>query len=352
MLEALREIFPKAPVYTLIYDKKIIEKYFKGAEIRASFLQKIPFAKKYYRFFPLLMPAAIEQFDLSYYDLVVSDSSSFAKGIITKPRTKHICYCHTPTRFAWDDCQKYADEFGYYPKFLKKIIPIGVNYIRIWDSLAANRADYFIANSKFVASRIKKYYNKNAEIIHPPVNVLKIQNEIKNCGIQESGEEKYFLAFSRMLPNKRLDLVIDSFNKSGLALKIAGAGPLFRELKNRAKSNIEFLGFIPEENLPELYKNARAFIHPQIEDFGITALEAAAAGAPAIAFKEGGALETVIKEKTGVFFNEQTPDCLSKAVERFLEIESWFNPEEIMEYARMFDKETFKEKIRKFIENI
>lgn len=350
VLEAFMEIFPKAPVYTLVYDEKRMGEYFKNAEIRTSFIQKIPFGKSHYRYFSVLMPSAIEQLDLSYYDLVISDSSSFAKGVITKPHTKHICYCHTPTRFAWDDCQKYIEEFDYFPRILRKFAPLGVNYVRMWDVAAANRPDYFIANSNFVAERIKKYYSREAEVVYPPVNALDIQNKLKSFEKNNETEKKYFLILSRLLPNKRVELAIEAFNKLGLLLKVVGIGPLYKDLKKRAKSNIEFLGFVPDDKIASLYATAKAFIHPQVEDFGITALEAAAAGTPVIAFREGGALETVIEGKTGVFFNEQTPESLAEAVKGFLEMENQFNPEEIMEHARGFDRGVFKEKIREFIE--
>jgi len=345
VLEALKEIFPKAPIYTLVYNPKKIGDNFKDSIIRTSFLQKVPFAKKYYRFFPALMPAAIEQFDLSYYDLVISDCSSFAKGIITKPTTKHICYCHTPMRFAWDDCQEYLNNFSYYPKLIKKVVPFGMNYVRIWDQIASARVDHFIANSDFVASRIKKYYGKDAKTIYPPVNVADLQEKLKNI----STEKKYFLALARFLPNKKLDLAIEAFNDLGLPLKIIGDGPLYKILKKQAKKNIEFLGFVPEKNLASVYANAKAFVCPQEEDFGIAPIEAMAMGKPIIAYRAGGAMETIDEKQTGIFFNNQTPKSLKDAIKKFLSQENQFSSQKIQNYAKQFDKEVFKKRIKEFI---
>lgn len=343
-LEALREIFPKAPIYTLLYNPKKMNGKFSDADIRTSFLQKIPFAKNHHRvFFPMLMPVAIEQFDLSYYDLVISDSSSFAKGIITKPRTKHICYCHTPTRFAWDGCQKYIQEEFSYPRFLKKLIPFGVNYVRIWDAAAAQRVDRFIANSKFVASRIKKYYNRDAEVIYPPVDVKNIQSSIS------PKDEGYFLIISRLLANKNVELAVEVFNKLKLPLKIIGDGPLYKKIKRTAGDNVEILGFVSEEKKLKLLSGCSAFVFPIEEDLGITQIEAMAAGKPIIALRAGGALEIVEEDKTGIFFDSPTVESLEGAVRKFLAEKEKFDSRVIQEYARGFDKEVFKTRVMEHI---
>jgi len=347
VLESLRELFPKAPIFTLLYDPKSMYGKFKDADIRTSFLQKIPFAKKYHRLFPVLMPVAIEQFDLSYYDLVISDSASFAKGIITLPKTKHVCYCHTPMRFAWDDCQSYTKESDY-PSLIKKFVPFAMNYIRIWDEVAAKRVDHFIANSNFVASRIQKYYQRKSTVIHPPVDAREMQTQAN----QQGKQPKYFLAFARLLSYKNIEIAIDTFNQLGLPLKIVGVGPMMRKLKKKANSNIEFLGFISDEKKTEIYNNARAFIFPQEEDFGITAVEAIACGTPVIAYKGGGALETIIDGQSGMFFDEQTPESLLKAIYKFISMENDFNSSEIQEHALQFDKEIFKKNIKSFIDKI
>lgn len=344
VLEALREIFPKAPIYTLLYDKKKMGEKFADAEIRTSFLQKIPFAKSHHRVvFPILMPVAIEQFDLSYYDLVISDSSSFAKGVITKPHTKHICYCHTPTRFAWDGCQRYIQEEISYPRLLKKIAPIGLNYVRVWDQAAAHRPDYFIANSNFVSKRIKKYYNRDSAVIYPPVDVLQIQKNLK----PEKGD--YFLIVSRLISSKHIELAIEEFNRNGLPLKIIGQGPLFKRLIKKAKPNVELLGFVSDEEKWNLISGCKAFLFLSEEDFGITPIEAMAAGKPVIALRAGGALETIIENKTGVFFNKPTSESLKDAINNFLKSEDHFNSQIIQEHARRFDKEVFKAQIMEHV---
>jgi glycosyltransferase involved in cell wall biosynthesis len=287
----------------------------------------------------MLMPLAVEQFDLSKYDLVISDSASFAKGAITRPQTLHICYCHTPTRYVWDDSHKYIKEFSY-PGFVKKFIPFFLNYLRVWDEAASFRPDKYIANSNFVASRIKKYYNQPAQVIHPPVktNHFYLADKI----------DDYFLMVARFLPYKKVDLAIEAFNTLGWPLKIIGDGPEKRRLKRMARPNIEFVGLVSEEKLKDYYARCRAFIFPQEEDFGITAVEAMAAGRPVIAYRGGGALEIIKENETGIFFNEQSADSLIEALKIFKPEN--FSPAAICQHARQFDKEIFKDKIKDFVQ--
>lgn len=341
VLEAFCEIFPDAPIYTLIYDPKKMKGAFSERKIRTSFLQKIPFAKSKHRIFPLLMPVAVEQFDLSDYDIVLSDSASFAKGIITKPETLHICYCHTPLRYAWDDSHKYIEEFGL-PKIIKRFIPFFMNYIRIWDKEAALRVDKFICNSNFVAKRIKKYYSRDAEVIYPPVDTKNfLLSPAKSWG-------SYFLMVGRLLAYKRFDIAAKAFNKLGKPLKIIGDGPEEKKLKKISNKNIEFLGEISREKLKNYYQNCLALIFPQEEDFGIVPLEAMACGKPIIAYRGGGALESIQDGETGIFFNEQTVDSLIGAINRFHPEK--FDAQTIRAHALKFDKEIFKKNIKKFVE--
>ncbi|TSD02141.1 MAG: group 1 glycosyl transferase [Parcubacteria group bacterium Athens0714_26] len=340
VLEAFTEIFPDAPIYTLIYNQKIIDKYFPGKKIRASFLQKVPFSGSYHRFFPPLMPMAIEKFDLSDFDLIVSDSASFAKGALTKPEALHICYCHTPPRYAWDDSHKYIKEFSM-PSLAKIFIPFFMNYIRLWDKEAASRVDEFVCNSSFVTRRIKKYYKRDAEVIHPPVDTEFFKPISKPS-------EEYYLMVGRLLPYKRFDIAIEAFNKLEMPLKIIGSGPDKRKLKKMANWNIEFLGELSSEKLKEYYQNCKALIFPQEEDFGIVALEAMACGRPIIAYRGGGALESVLEGKTGVFFDEQNMESLVEAVKKFQPQK--FDSSFIRQHALKFDKEIFKKKIKDFIE--
>ncbi|HRY52467.1 MAG TPA: glycosyltransferase [Candidatus Portnoybacteria bacterium] len=339
VLEAFCEIWPEAPIFSLIYDRQRTGLAFEGRKIRTSFLQKVPLVRSHHRPFLMLMPLAIEQFDLSKYDLVISDSASFAKGVITGPNTLHICYCHTPTRYVWDDSHKYINEFNY-PSFIKKIVPAFLNYLRVWDSLASERPDVYLANSQFVASRIKKYYNRQAQVICPPV---KADNFYLS-----SQPEDYFLMVARFLPYKKIDLAIEAFNKLGWPLKIIGDGPDKGRLKKIAGSNIEFLGLVAEKKLADYFARCQAFIFPQEEDFGITAVEAMAAGRPVIAYHGGGALEIVEEGKTGLFFYEQTPESLISALKKFKQLK--FSPSLIRQRAKDFDKEAFKDKIKKFVD--
>jgi len=340
VLQAFCEIWPNAPIFTLIYDEKSTRRVFKDRKIYTSFLQKIPFLKNNHRLFLMLMPQAIESFDLSGFDVVLSDSASYAKGVITSPETLHISYCHTPLRYVWDDGQRYVDEFCF-PSFIKRFSSPFRSLIRIWDKEASSRVDEFIANSIFVKKRIKKYYGRDSEVIYPPLNS-------ENFFI--SNPQNYFLMVGRLLPYKRFDLAIEVFNKLGLPLKIVGDGPDKKRLKKLAKENIEFVGEIASDaDLAKYYNQALAFVFPQEEDFGIVALEAMASGRPIIALKKGGALETVIEGKTGLFFNEQSVSSLEEALKKFDATK--FNPETIRQHALEFDKEKFKEKIKKLVDN-
>lgn len=334
MLLALCSAFPDAPIYTLFYDKDATGGVFEGRTIRTSFLQKFPFVKKYHRNFPLLMPLAVEQFDFSDYDLVVSISASFAKGVITKPNTKHICICLTPPRFLWDDSQKFVEEFGY-PFFIKAFLPPFITYLRIWDKEASHRVDEFWGISKFIQGRIKKYYGRESDLIYPPVDVSKF-----SIGARKGD---YFLMAGRLVAYKRFDLGIKAFNALGLPLKIVGIGPEMKRLKKMAGDNIEFLGQVPDGQLAELYAGARAFIFPQEEDFGIVPLEAMASGCPVIAYGSGGALETVVDGVTGVFFGEQTVGALKNAVMEFEKMK--FNPAQCRTQAEKFDVSVFRKNI-------
>jgi glycosyltransferase involved in cell wall biosynthesis len=285
------------------------------------------------------MPSAIEQFDFSSYDIVLSDSSSYAKGIITGPQTLHICYMHTPMRYAWDDCHKYTTDF-YFPRFIKKIVPFFMNYIRIWDRISAERVDKIIANSNFVAKRILKYYRKGSTVIHPPVNVSSFHLSDR--------PKEYFLMVGRLIAYKRFDIAIEAFNELGLPLKIIGRGPEMNRLKKIARSNIEFLGRVAEEALPDYYADCKAFIFPQEEDFGIVAIEAMASGRPLIAFRGGDIPEHMEEGKTGIFFERQAVQDIIEAVKGFKEAD--YDPNYIREKAHKFDKQIFKEKIKSYVE--
>lgn len=341
VLQVLSSFFPEAPIYTLFYDPMATGKVFEGKEIRTSFLQKAPFIKKYHRLFPLFMPIAIEQFDFSDFDIVISISSSFAKGIITKPGTRHICYCLTPPRFLWDDSQKFMGDFGY-PRFIKNIFPPLITYLRLWDREASFRVDEFISISNFVKSRVKKYYTRDSGVIYSPVNVKKFYIS------PDVGD--YFFMAGRHVSYKKFDLAIRVFNKLGWRLKIAGTGPETERLKKLAGKNIEFLGLVSDSELADLYSHAQALIFPQEEDFGIIPLESMASGRPVIAYRGGGAAETVVEGKTGVFFDKQTEESLSEAL--FMFRSNSFDPIRCREQAIRFGIPVFKEKITELLKAI
>jgi glycosyltransferase involved in cell wall biosynthesis len=339
VLECFCEIFPYAPIYTIVYDKNLMHGMFDNKNIRTSYLQKIPFAPTRHRIFPPLMPMAIEQFDFSDYDIVLSDSSAYSKGIITNPETLHICYMHTPMRYAWDDCHKYTTDF-YFPTFIKKIVPFFMNYIRVWDRVSANRPDKIIANSNFIARRIKKYYKRDSLVINPPIT-------LDNFYINEKTED-YFLMVGRLMAYKRFDIAIEAFNELKLPLKILGHGPEIKRLKKIAGPTIEFLGRVDDKELSHCFSSCKAFIFPQEDDFGIVAIEAMASGRPLIAYRGGDIPEHIEEGKTGIFFENQTREDIIEAIRRFKA--SDYDSSYIRNKALKFDKKKFKNKIKDYVE--
>jgi len=338
MLASLSELYPDAPIYTLLYDEAATKGLFRDRTVRTSFLQSVPFAKTRHQWYPLLMPLAMEQFDFSQFDVVLSISASFAKGIITGPGTKHICYCLTPPRFLWDNSQQFVEEFGF-PRVIKKAMLPFLSYVRVWDHHAARRVDEWWSISDFVSSRIEKYYRQPSRRFHPPVETEKFR----------IGEPKdYFLMVGRLVSYKKFDIAIRAFNRLGLTLIIAGTGPERSALQELAGPTVQLLGQVSDERLIELYAGARALIFPQEEDFGIVPLEAMASGRPVIAYAAGGALETVVAGKTGIFFSEQIPESLETAVREF--DQATFDPAACRAQAEQFDVSIFKKNIQQALE--
>ena len=341
VLEVLSEMYPEAPIYTLIYDQEKTDRNFPGKKIEASVIQRLPGGLRFYRWYMPLMPMAVEFFDLRNYDVVISDTSSFAKGVITHPNTLHICYCHTPTRFVWSDTHQYINELKY-NKYFKKLIAIVLNYIRIWDRQAADRVDTFIANSATVKKRIKKYYKRDSHIIYPSIE------EEKYYVSDKQGD--FFLSGSRLVPYKRHDIVIQACKELGLKLKVFGSGIDMDRLKEVAgdDSNIEILGRISDKEKAKLFSTCRAYINPQREDFGLTIVEAMASGRPVIAVGQGGAKETIIAGQTGEFFPAETKDALKAVLQNFDHTK--YNGDEIREQALKFSKANFKRQISEFVD--
>lgn len=347
VLKSLAELFPDAPIYTLLYEPGNIARNFSDRKIISSVIQKLPGGVKHYKWYLYFMPIAVEFFDLRSYDLVISDASAFAKGVLTTTNTTHICYCHTPTRYLWSDAHEYLNELPY-NRWLKKIISLVLSRLRIWDFAAAQRVDYFLANSRTVQKRIKKYYRRESSVIYPPVE---FDHFFLSSSGPATGENSYFLAGCRLAPYKRMDLVIETFKRLGdsYRLKIFGDGIDRARLEkiSAGSSNIEFLGRVTEEEKAGLYARALAFINPQEEDFGITAIESMASGRPVIAYRRGGATETVKEGKTGLFFDQQSLADLEKVIRDFRAED--FDSEVIREHARQFSAENFKRQISEFV---
>lgn len=353
VLQVFAHMFPAAPIYTLLYEKENANKNYKGKRIETSVIQKLPGGVKHYQWYLTLMPVAVEFFDLGEYDLVLSDTSSFAKGVITKPHTLHVCYCHTPTRYLWSDTHQYINELKY-NKWLKKIISLMLNRLRMWDRLAADRVDIFIANSKTVQERISKYYRRESVVIYPPVETEKFSIANQDPFL---AEKPYFLIGCRLAPYKRVDITIEAFKSLGAdyRLKIFGDGVDMKRLKKIVGSaeNIEFVGRVSDEEKADLYRHALAFINPQEEDFGITPVEAMASGRPVIAYQKGGATETIKEGETGLFFTEQTPEAIAQIVHKFYTKtkagEYRWDSQAIRRWAETFSVANFERQINEFI---
>ena len=333
----LYKIFPKAEIFTILYNKDKMGKYLSDAKIHTSFLQNFPFSLKHYRWLAPLMPTAVESFDLRNFDLIISSSSSFAKGLIIRPNTIHICYCHNPARFLWD----YASQYDGGPAFFKKLL---FHYLRIWDRSAADRVDYFIANSKTTAGRIKKFYNRDAKVIYPPVNIGTVPKALGTVPNQE-----YFLIVSQLTPYKRIDLAIDAFNKLELPLIIIGQGRDRKRLQKMAKQNVRFLGWRSDKVVREYIQNCTAFVFSGEDDFGIAPVEAMLAGKPVLAYRKGGVTETVIEGITGEFFDDLVVESLADGVRRINMNIHNYSPLVIRKVAEKFSQEKFEKAIKEFV---
>jgi len=343
-VESFTNIWDDFEVYSLIdflsdEDREII---LKGKEVNTSSVQKLPFAKKKYRNYLPFFPRAIEEFDLSEYDVILSSSHAVAKGVLTHSNQLHISYIHTPIRYAWDLYHQYLRESGLDKGLKGKLAKYFLHKIRIWDMSTINRVDYYIANSHYIARRIKKVYGKESTVIYPPVDVERFQL------VEE--KEAFYMTASRMVPYKKIDLIVEAFSKTDKKLVVIGMGPDMQKIKAKAGKNIEFLGFAPDDILLDYMQRAKAFVFAAEEDFGIVPVEAQACGTPVICLGKGGTKETVIDNVTGVHFEEQTIESLLNAIQKFENNCENFNAEEIRKHALKFSKERFEKEIKEFVE--
>lgn len=337
VLDAILEVFPDAELFTLFYSPGKLNSRIENRPIHTSFLNRLPWAQKFYRFLLPLFPMAVEQFDLNRFDLVISSSHCVAKGVIPRPNALHVCYSHTPMRYIWDRTHDY-----FRSKIIRAILTPALHYLRLWDSSSNNRVDYFLANSRWVQSRIKKYYRRDSFVLNPFFN--------SNLFSPSNGEKgDYYLVVSAFAPYKRIDLAIKACEQLGKKLIIIGSGQDERQLQSIAGPHTTFLGKAPLETLQEMYAGAKALLFPGQEDFGITPLEAMASGTPVIAFNQGGVTETVVDRQTGLFFNEQTVESLCESVLAFERMDNEWT-DACVQRARAFSRDLFVQNFRRFME--
>ena len=335
VLEALCRVFPRADVFTLLGNRDYISDQLKSHKVTTSWIQHLPGSERHYALYAPLFPLAVEGFDLSGYQLVISSDAAVCKGVLTQPETCHVCYCHSPLRYAWNAYFVYRNSIKNW--WGQTAFSFSMHYLRQWDFAAAARVDHFVANSQNVAGRIWKYYRRPSAVIYPPVEI----SRFSIC----TNTQDYYLAAGHLVPYKRFDLAIEAFNQLHLPLRIAGDGPEYRRLKRMARRNVSFLGKTSEEDWVKLLSQSRALVFPGEEDFGMVMVEANACGRPVIAFARGGALEVVIPELNGLLFREATASSLIAAVHRFESLEARFMPLRIRETSLIFDYDRFQSEI-------
>lgn len=344
VLKTFADLFPNAPIFTLLYDEERCGAVFPKSQVQTSKLQRYPsFIRRHPQWLFSKMPEAIERFDFLSYDLVISSSGAFSHGIITGPLTKHICYCHSPMRYGWDYTHRYVQE-KWLPWWCKFLIERELHTVRIWDLVASDRPDFYIANSKHTAKRLKKYYRVDAPVIYPPVDIDRFN--------VSSEKEDFFLIVSALSPFKKIDLAIHACNTLGKQLVIIGDGNQRSFLQKISGPTITFIGKRSDNETAAMMAKCRALIFPGEEDFGITPIEAMACGKPVIAYGKGGVTETVIPQKTGLFFPELTTESLVTALFQFDQQESSFVPASIRQQAEQFRPEIFRSKFLSFIHDV
>ncbi|WP_297923818.1 glycosyltransferase family 4 protein [uncultured Campylobacter sp.] len=343
-VESFTDIWDDFEIYSLIdfLSDADRDKILKGKRAHTSFIQKLPFAKDKYRNYLPLFPLAIEQFDLSGYDVVLSSSHAVAKGVLTHSNQLHIAYVHTPIRYAWDLYHKYLRESGLDRGLKGVLAKYFLHKIRLWDASTANRVDHYVANSRYIARRIKKTYGKPSDVIYPPVDVDKFT-------LREAKED-FYLTASRMVPYKKIDLIVEAFSQTDKKLLVIGDGPDMAKIKSKAGKNIELLGFASDETMADLMGRAKAFVFAAEEDFGITPVEAQACGTPVICFGRGGARETVRDGESGLYFMEQNAKELLAVVAKFEQNYDKFEPTKIRENSLKFSRARFEAEIKSYVE--
>jgi glycosyltransferase involved in cell wall biosynthesis len=341
VLRAIADLFPEADIFTHVADPEIVSQGFPNRNVSTTFIGRLPYAKRFYQRYLPLMPLALEQLDLRRYDLVISSESGPAKGVLVSPHATHVCYCHSPMRYVWDMYHDYHEQSGLLTRTLMGPL---LHYLRLWDQTSAQRVDRYVANSHFVAQRIEKYYRRSADVIHPPVAVDSFD--------AAKPAEDFYLSVGQLVSYKRIDLLVKTFNTLNRRLVVIGDGEMLRSLRRMAKPNVQFLGRQSAEVIRDHYARCKAVVFPGIEDFGMVPVEAMASGKPVIAFGQGGARETVVDGHTGVLFQEQTPQALANAVQRFEGMVDEFDRQAIRAHARQFSEQAFKERFRAFIANI
>ncbi len=345
VLGATLEVYPKTPIYTLVYDPEIFAGHpLQTCRVTPSFIQKLPAARRKYRLYLPLMPYAIEQFDLRGYDVVFSSSDAVAHGVLTAPDQLHVNYIYSPIRYAWRMYQDYLDFSGLGSGLRSAAVRLVLHYLRLWDFAASARVDHFVAISDWVARAVWRTYRRQAVVIYPPVEVDLFQ--------PLTPRKDYYIAVSRLVPNKRVDLIVEAFKKLPHELVVLGTGPEHARLANTAPNNVTFLGWQPQEVVQEMVGLARGFIHAAEEEFGIAAVEAQAAGCPVIAFGRGGVLETVSEGETGLFFRAQTAEAIRAEVERLERGEVVFDPRKLRRSVARFGKKRFKKEIADHLERL
>lgn len=345
VVKAIQDVFPDADIYTLVAKKEVCDELgIPWEKVHTSFIQKMPLGTKKHRAYLPLFPFAIEQFDLREYDVVISSSHCVAKGVLTKADQLHICYCHSPIRYCWDMYNEYLEESHLDKGFKSWLVRLMLHPIRQFDAIAGSRVDYYISNSDYVGQRIRKTYRRKATTIHPNIDI----SNFELC----NDKQEYYLASSRLVAYKKIDTIIEAFNQMpDKRLVVIGGGPNLEAYRKLANDNVTVMGYQPFDVLKDKMQHAKAFVFAADEDFGMIPIEAQSCGTPVIAYGHGGSLETVNGGKTGLFFNEQTPEAIVEAVNKFESMGSQpFAPADCRQWAEGFSEERFKREIKEFVE--